>query len=576
MDEALVRDGRSGRWLHFRNPREVRTATRLEDVLPCLRDVEALTQQRGLWAAGFVSFDASAAFDSALVARQASDFPLLCFALYAPPEEVPPPDREPVPAGAPLHWSPDLAANEYADAIRRIRDYIRAGDTYQVNYTFRLQAPYPGDARALFRRMIRSQGPSFGAFLESRDWSLCSASPELFFRLDGRQLESRPMKGTMPRGLSAEEDAQHALALRDSAKNRAENVMIVDMVRNDLGRIAEAGSVTAPRLFDVERYPTVWQMTGTVRGTTDAGLVNIFRALFPPASITGAPKVRTMQIIAELENAPRKVYTGAIGFVAPGRTMQFNVAIRTVLVDRRRQVAEYGVGGGVVWDSTAESEYEECLTKAAVLTHSRPDFELLETLAWRPAEGFVLLEEHLRRLRQSADYFGYAFREKTVRATLGDLARGWPPEAMRVRLRLAEDGGVQAEAAPLTPLASPYRLRLAREPVDSTDVFLYHKTTVRAQYEKARRSTPDCDDVLLWNERGEVTETCIANVVAELDGARVTPPIRCGLLPGTQRARLLAQGNVAERVIRREDLDRCSRITLINAVRGEWTATWDR
>jgi para-aminobenzoate synthetase/4-amino-4-deoxychorismate lyase len=345
--------------------------------------------------------------------------------------------------------------------------------------------------------------------------------------------------------------------------------MIVDMIRNDMGRVAHVGSVRVPSLFDVERYPTLWQMTSTVTATTDASLCDMMAALFPCASITGAPKPRTMQIIRRLETTPRRIYTGCIGFISPDRRAQFNVAIRTVLIDKETGQAEYGVGGGIVWDSVTSDEYIECQTKAKVLTVNRADFSLLETMLWTPEDGVFLLPYHLRRLRDSAVYFGIPVEMDRVGEELMAVVASCPKEPYRVRLLVAQDGGISCQAAPLSRTTPPHpaRLRLAATPVDSANPFLYHKTTHRQVYDAARAVCRDCDDVLLWNERGEITETCIANVVVQLDGELLTPPVQCGLLPGTFRAYLLDQGKVREDIIMVETLERCARMYVVNSVR---------
>jgi para-aminobenzoate synthetase/4-amino-4-deoxychorismate lyase len=346
--------------------------------------------------------------------------------------------------------------------------------------------------------------------------------------------------------------------------------MIVDMIRNDMGRIAEMGTVHVPRLFEAERYPTVWQMTSTVSSQTTARCSEILKALFPCASITGAPKVSAMRIIADLEPAARGVYTGAIGYLAPGGRAQFNVAIRTVVVDRLAGRAVYGVGSGVVWDSDADEEYDECLVKARVLVAKPGDFSLLETMLWQPGEGIFLLGRHLRRLADSAKYFGFPIDPPRIKQTLAAAIAALPDQAHRVRLLVDQHGGPRVETQPL-PAAigtQPLRLGLAIAPVDREDVFLYHKTTRREIYNTARRARPDCDDVLLWNERGEITETCIANVAVRLDGELVTPPADCGLLAGTLRGELLEAGVLRERAVRVEDMARCAAIFVFNSVRG--------
>ncbi|MGE4489089.1 MAG: chorismate-binding protein, partial [Kiritimatiellales bacterium] len=315
--------------------------------------------------------------------------------------------------------------------------------------------------------------------------------------------------------------------------------------------------------FDVEKYPTVWQMTSTVRGETRAKISNVWKNLFPCASITGAPKAKTMEIIQTLETSPRGVYTGAVGFVAPDGAAQFNVAIRTAVLDRSSGVMEYGIGGGIVWDSNPEDEYREALSKAAILTKKMPEFQCLETMLWEDGE-IVLLERHLKRLAESAEYFGFQCNVYKIRSELTSLSFDRP---MRIRLLLSKDGLFEIQSSEMKRLEASSTLALAKEPVDSRDVFLYHKTTNRSVYERAKADFPDADDVLLFNERGEVTESTIANVVVELDGRKVTPPASCGLLAGTFRDELLEDGIISEQVIQLDDLKRASAIWLVNSVR---------
>jgi para-aminobenzoate synthetase/4-amino-4-deoxychorismate lyase len=568
--QCLVHHARQGVWWRFRRPLAVFSADRPEAVLPALAAAEAAVEGRGLYAAGFLAYGAAAAFDPALAVRGGSAVPLLWLGLYDHPEPVP----LPVPGAAEegLVWSPTISRPAYREALRRIRGWIGEGDSYQVNFTYRLRADFRGDPMGLFGRLVRAQAPGYAAYVDTGRFAVCSASPELFLERTGERVLSRPMKGTRGRAPTLASDRAEAEALRASPKDLAENVMIVDMVRNDLGRVARPGSVRVPRRFAVERYPTVWQMVSDVEALTGASTAEVLAATFPPASVTGAPKARTMAIIRELEDSPRGVYTGAVGFLAPGRQCQLNVAIRTVVVDRETGLAEYGVGGGVVWDSRAEEEWAESRAKARVLTAAAPTFELLETLRWDPSSGYFLLEAHLRRLDESAEYFGFRSDRDAVTQDLQRAAAGFVPVPQRVRLRVAADGGRTLEWQPLHPREAgrPYRVALAAGPVDVADRFLYHKTTWRRVYDQARAARPDADDVLLWNARGELTESCTANLVVVLDGRRYTPPVRCGLLAGTYRAWLLEQGQVEERVITREDLARVERVALVNSVRGEW------
>jgi len=571
---VLLHDASIQQWLWFQDPVQVYAAWNVESVLSLLETVEREVSTHGLYGAGFVSYEAAPAFDAAFVARPAVTFPLVWFGLFQQPEVISLPllsKATPIE----LSWQRSISEAHYRTALDQVKRYIQQGDTYQVNYSFRLRAPMTVAPWDMFRHMIRAQGNGYGAYIETEEWAIASASPELFFQRTGRELISRPMKGTAPRGLWFQDDQAQAQWLRQSEKNQAENLMIVDMVRNDMGQIADIGSVTVPHLFAVEQYPTLWQMTSTVCCTTDASLVDIFRALFPAASITGAPKARTMQIIADLETAPRHIYTGTIGYIKPNGDAQFNVAIRTVLSDRHTHQAEYGVGGGVVWDSEKTSEFQECVTKALILTHYPPDFDLLESLLWTPQDGYFLFEDHLQRLLNSAAYFGRTVDVNDLRQqcnhvaiTLSHSPHSHSPH--KVRVQVQESGAVRVQAQPLEPFVGRYAIALSPHPINANNPFLYHKTTYRPMYQEAIAAVAPAQDALLWNDRGELTESCIGNLVVEWDGQRVTPPISCGLLPGVYRSYLLEQGKIAERVIRVDDLPHCSRLFLINSVRSLW------
>ena len=563
-----------GEWRCFANPVQIVVAERVADVVPALREVERAVEAEGLYAAGYLAYEAGAAYGLATHAPESDAPPLLWFGLYR--------GYEPVAAPAPDaayrfgEWRPSVSFEVYEAAIGRIKDAIAAGNTYQANYTFHLRASFEGDPWALFAHLAAAQRAELCACVDLGRFAVCSASPELFFRLDGSTLTARPMKGTAPRGLTAADDRRQVDWLHNSGKNRAENVMIVDMIRNDFGRIARTGSVHVPELFTIERYPTLLQMTSTVTAETDTPLSEILAATFPCASITGAPKVSTMRLIHALEPEPRGVYTGAIGFIAPGRRAQFSVAIRTAVIDRERGRAVYSVGSGVVWDSDARAEYDECLLKARVLDASfgaPADFRLIESLRWTPEEGYFLLDRHLERLAGSAGYFDHPFDGAAVVNALTELA-GSLTGACKVRLLLDRRGRIEVEAEPLAAgkRPEPLRVGLAREPVSSADMRLYHKTTRREPYEHARASRPDCDDVILWNERGELTESTVANLMLELDGRLYTPPVHSGLLSGTLRAQLLADGEIEERVLWPADLARATGIWLINSVRGRQRA----
>ena len=583
-NEILLKE--NGEWLHFAEPHHIVIAEKLEEVLPALRETEQLIKVNDWYAAGFLSYEAASAFDTNLQThasnsllndraplslRESShserftNFPYLWFGLYSQPRVVTLP--KPVQPKETLNWQPTIDHEVYNSAIAQIKGHIAEGRTYQVNYTMRLQTDFTGKAWDFFLHLAQNQN-SHAAYIETGRYVICSASPELFFQLDGDTITCRPMKGTVKRGRITSEDKEQSEWLKNSAKNRAENVMIVDMLRNDLGRIAEIGSIRVPQLFEIERYPTLWQMTSTVTAKTSASLIEILNALFPSASITGAPKVSTMRIIKELEATPRRIYTGSIGYISPQRKAKFNVAIRTALIDQQTQQAEYGVGGGIVWDSTSADEYAEALLKARVLTEQPPQFSLFETMLWTSQAGFYLLDKHQARLLDSASYFDIPTSKEKLEEYLDQVSSKFI-STQRVRLLLDQSGSLNSEAVPFQPtqMDQPLNVCLAQKPVDSSNVFLFHKTTQREVYESALRDFPGTDDVLLYNKLGELTEFTIGNLVVELDGELITPPISCGVLPGTFRAHLLEIGQVVERTIPVNRLQDCAKIFRVNSIR---------
>lgn len=574
MSEPFARfdafDGRGRSW-ELRSPLAVVEAWRREEVPEALARVEEAVAG-GAVAGGYVAYEAAEALDATLVCRAPrKDLPLLWFGLFRERHETTPPPAPRTPAAAALHpWSATLSTEEYTRRVNRIHEWIASGDTYQVNLTFPLRSTLSPDVTdtELYASLGRSQRAGFCALLRLPTHSILSISPELFFHRVGDDLELRPMKGTRPRGRWLQEDRHRARELVLSEKERAENLMIVDLLRNDAGRVAEFGSVEVPRQFEVESYPTVHQLTSSVRARLRPGttLVELFRALFPSGSVTGAPKRRTMEIIAALEDGPRGVYTGAVGMIAPEETI-FNVPIRTLLLGRGGEV-EMSVGSGVTWGSTAEAEYAECLQKAAFTRLARPTFSLLETMLFEPGIGFRLLDDHLARMRGSAEYFGYPFDEAKAMAALHARV-GAATESRRVRLMLSAEGTFAVELTPLAQQPRPLRARLAGEPVYSRDPMLYHKTTFRDTYERRFAERPGYDEVLLRNEHDELTEFANGNLVLRMEGEDWTPPIDAGLLPGTLRARMLADGTLRERSLRVADLQRAEAVYRINSVRGK-------
>ncbi|CAG0992412.1 para-aminobenzoate synthetase / 4-amino-4-deoxychorismate lyase [Geobacteraceae bacterium] len=545
-----------------------------EEVVPALKRVEEAAA-RGLHAAGFVSYEAAAGLGTGLATHPAGSLPLLWFGLFEKRFGFSPrlPDAgEGEGAYDTTRWEPTLQPEAYQGAMGRIREYIAAGDTYQVNFTFRQRFAFTGDPGAYFGDLCRAQKAPFCAHLDLGRFQILSASPELFFELRHGLLTCRPMKGTAPRGRWRSEDEQLKTRLAESEKERAENLMIVDLMRNDLGMVAKTGSVQVDGLFAVETLETVHQMTSTITARLRDGidLPELFRALFPCGSITGAPKKRSMEIIRELEDSPRGVYTGCIGHVSPGGEMTFSVAIRTVVIDTETGAGELGIGSGVTIGSQAGDEYRECLAKARFARTRLPDFQLVETMLYEEDKGCFLLERHLARLFRSAAYFGFAVRLGTITTVL-DHRTGGLEGKHKVRLLLNRRGAFTIETEPLPAVddANPVAVCFASETVDSADSFLYHKTTHRPLYQRERELHPACADVIFVNERGEVTEAANANVVARIGDALVTPPLSCGLLPGTFREEILALGQVRERVITREELKRSEEIFLVNSVR-QW------
>ncbi|NNF53416.1 MAG: aminodeoxychorismate synthase, component I [Acidimicrobiales bacterium] len=581
---ARAQIGERRGWLRFSNPRSSIVADRLDEVRPALERIEAEVNA-GRWAVGLVSYDAGPAFDMAIRSHRDATVPLVHFGIFDPSNVA-----ESDPVGGSFWLGPRrplISRNNFEEGVRSVHRFIEAGDTYQVNLTLRLGARFAGDPEGLFAALATAQQGEHEALLDLGDTAVCSASPELFFTHHANgSLVSKPMKGTRPAGTPHEE-------LTGSLKDQAENTMIVDMMRNDFGRIAEIGSVEVPKLHEVEEYPTVIQMTSTVTARSKVGLADLFAATFPPASITGAPKIRTTEIITELETQPRGVYTGSIGVLAPSlpgagieRRSEWNVAIRTVWIDKAAGRATYGVGGGIVWDSDPAEEWNETRVKSRVLLHADQKFELIESLRFSPDEpsladdhGYWLLDLHLDRLLRSAEFFQFRFDPEYIRAELVDMH---PPSAAKVRLLLNPSGGVSITHAPLgatghfglEPPTAGIRKPVVIDsvPVMANDPFLAHKTTHRTIYDRAGARNAGAADVILVNSTGCVTESLSANLVIRDDSGRLlTPPSSSGLLPGVFRRHLLVNTALLEEPITTDELRRAAdqaNAWLINSVRG--------
>ena len=569
----------------------------LHDAEKCLQEVEHAVGQ-GLHAAGFMAYELGYAFEQSLSAIPASSKPLMWFGIYEEPWIYNHRSRtfesgeqhalqianrlsESCQASTihELEPSPSICEEEFRSALARIKQYIRDGSTYQVNFSFKMRFPWTHPAADLYCQLRGSQRVPYSAFLKLPDTSILSFSPELFFRMQGQEITFRPMKGTAPRGRIPEEDELNRRALLDSAKDRAENVMIVDLLRNDIGRIAEVGTVSVPEYYAVEEFETVYQATSVIeaRMSPACPFPEVIRCVFPSGSVTGAPKIRTMQIIHELEKESRGVYTGCVGFFAPQRRAVFNVAIRTLVLDSRQQQAQMGVGSGVTYDSDIAGEYQECLDKARFLGGSLHGFELLETIKWEPLNGWFLLEEHLRRAGESASYFGFSFDLESIRDSLRLHERELQVQsegrrAFRVRLVLNKGGAVRITQDEIAAAQDIERVAIAFERIDSRNRFLYHKTSNRHFYDRALRSAVERGlfDLFFLNQRGEVTEGARSNVIIRKGKEYHTPPVPCGLLPGVFRQHLFNSRDfyLQETVLHPEDLVSADEVFLCNSVRG--------
>ncbi len=576
-----------GRWspCRFVGPVEVVSTHRIGEVLPALRRVQAAVSG-GLYAAGFLAYEAAPAFDAAMATPPPSDLPLLWFGLFERAAVIDVPEGR----GAEFdvgRWESSVDGATIRADIESIRESIAAGDFYQVNLTTRMRAHFNGDALCWYRHLRSAQGASVSGYLDIGRFQILSLSPELFFQVsptcgvtelqpvvaDGygdRTIMTRPMKGTHARGRWTEEDLAFRERLRTSAKERAENLMIVDLLRNDLGRIAETSSVRVEEMFRVEPYPTLLQMTSSISASLrgDIGLPEIMSALFPCGSVTGAPKIAAMRRIAAIELEPRGIYCGTIGYMAPDGRSAFNVAIRTILVDRETGVAEYGVGSGITWESRADAEVEESRLKSAVLSAPAGRSSLFETLRLECGH-YSRLDRHLARIIASAAYYGISTDAARLRALLDECAAERRDGVWRTRLILAPSGEAHVECEPLEDAPSQSRdFVLARAAVDRGDPRLFHKLVDRAFYAARRAECSDAYDVLMLNAEGELTEFTTGNLVLGIDGERLTPPLDCGLLPGVFRAHLVDGGEIRERVLFPADIGRAQRVWLINSLRG--------
>jgi len=536
----------------------------------------------GYYAAGFLSYEAGIFFEDILnkTISVKNDFPLFWFGIYQKPivYEVLKIKDDFQQRGSGYKISKgrfNTGMEEHSKNINKIKKYIQQGQTYQTNYTIKYKFLLQGLVNNFFGDLCRKQHVHYAALVDTRSHKIISLSPELFFKRKENKAILKPMKGTLDRGFNLRDDSYKSEALKSSFKDRAENIMIVDLIRNDIGRVSVGGGVKTQSIFDVEKFDTLFQMTSTVSANLKENIswFELFKNILPSGSVTGAPKIRTMQIISSMEKEPRNIYTGGIGFMSPKKTGVFNVAIRTILFDKKSSRAEMGIGSGVVWDSDAKKEYEECKLKSKFLTDKYNDFQLIETMCWQYVDGFPLLDYHLSRLEQSAAYFGFLFDKKEIIKKLDKKASSFDRrQKYRIRLLLYQGGKIKIESRILSGLNGHNLIAFSNRRTDSSDRFLFHKTTQRKLYneEYARCSRKGYFDVIFSNEKNEITEGAISNIFIEKNGIFYTPPLACGVLGGTYRSFLIKTKKfpVVEKILYKNDIINADRVYLTNALRG--------
>lgn len=562
----------------------------LKDPLETESFFETLQREmkKGRYLVGFLCYELGYVFErrlwlSLLEFGKNLDLPLACFGVFegmVKRKEFMVPSENLI-NGSLKELTFNLSKEEYVDAVRRIKDYIEAGDVYQVNYTFKTRFKFEGCPRVLFEKLLFSQRCEYAFYIETDEFILLSLSPELFLEKEKESILSAPMKGTARRGGTIYEDFEIKRWLRRDSKTWAENLMIVDLIRNDLGKICEEGSVTVDKLFKIKTYPTLHQVISTVKGRLKEGksLFEIFKALFPCGSVTGAPKIRAMEIISELEREPRKVYTGAIGYINPRGDFLFNVAIRTLVLKRSEEgfEGEAGIGSGIVWDSDPEKEYEECLLKASFFTNPISYFELIETFLYEPSGENHLLELHYQRLRKSAKYFGFRIPKtlsspKTLK-TFIDLEfkrAGLSPQfKYKGRLLLSPSGEVRVQFLPFEPWARNLRAIFIKRDFN-LGIFRFHKTTLRKELDESLKKARNMgfDEVIFFDEEGRLLEGAVSNIFLKINRKLYTPPLRLGIVDGVLRKSLILKRKVIPKVLTLNDLEKAEEIYLGNAVRS--------
>lgn len=563
----------------FKSPMEVISCRNLNDIEPSLNKIEKMIK-KGFFAAGFLSYEAGFAFQPIIRQKQSYDFPLLWFGIFKRPLIFDHQNIEFIDSNRQNNYSindikAEVPEKQYINSIEKIKRQIEKGYTYQVNRTFKLNFSLKGSVSSLYMNLVKKQSASYSAFIRIGKQYILSFSPELFFKKEKGLINVKPMKGTIGRGRFLKEDIENIEHLYNCPKNRSENIMILDLLRSDLGRVSKTGTVKTIKLFEIEKYESLFQMTSTAKAETkqSVALLDLFEAMFPSGSVTGAPKIRTMQIINDIEKVPRGIYAGSIGFITPEKNCVFNVAIRTLLLDPSSGKGEMGIGSGIVYDSNPKKEYEECLLKAKFLTDKHENFRLIETILWEPVHGYALIKLHMQRLSESAAYFNYRYDKNYIIKLLNNVSKNFNKnQKHRVRLLLNKDGSLDINYSMLDQESVGRTIAISSIKTNSADKWLYHKTTNRRLYDSEydRYKKLGFFDVIFKNKKGQITEGAISNIFIRKNDIFYTPPLECGVLSGVYRRHLLSERkySIKEKILYYEDILNADSIVVTNAIRG--------
>ncbi len=549
--------------IQFINPIDIISTYHLDEVNDCLLKINQAVND-GKYVAGYIGYEAAYAFFHTQKHDLNLSMPLLWFGVFHSPVTFNQPNSLPFTNGP---WKITQSKNNYMKNFHTIMEELHHGVFDQVNYTVPFHTPFHGDSFSYYEQLKLAQQSKFNAFLKIGDYDVLSISPELFFYMNDNEITVKPMKGTIHRGKTYEQDRTLKKWLQNSEKNKRENELSTQLMKSELEDITELKSISFVKKYEIEQYPTVYQMTSTIKGevSPNVTVTDILKHLFPSVSISGTPKSTAIDFIAKIETEARNVYCGAIGYITPNNQAIFNVPIRTVMINKKENLAKYHAGGAITVNSNGEEEYEEMLAKTKILHAYFEHFQLLETIGLHDGQ-FSVLELHLKRVAQSASYFNFKLPLQTIKSQLLKLTKTHQKGSWKVRLLVESTGKFSIDTSPVEKNNST-KITLAEKPINKDNYFLYHKTTNRKVYEEHVVENPAILDVLLWNENEEITEFTIGNVVVEMNGELFTPPVKCGLLPGTYRDKLLREGTIKEKIILKKDLTNRSKIWLINSVR---------